>query len=380
MARFTGLTTASTNSMINTLLECGIVEETADVRQTGGRSSSVYQLRCRDFKMLGVQIRVDGLRCVIQDLTLNIHEIVRIDQSMEYVTAEEMVDRITDMVEELLQKANLDISDLLICSAIVPGNVDFRKGIVMDPPRLKSWKSIPLRTMLENKLGLSTVVENDNNAQALACKWKGYIKPEADAVCIGFDGGIGAGILTGGQLYRGFRGIAGELGHITVENDGLLCRCGNHSCFELYSMESALQARICDMTLQKRQGMLWEEFGENVSTASFQDSIDAARRGDEVSLIEFQRAAHYMALGISTLIKIIAPSQVILISSWLEQLKPIYFDMLDQIYKSCSFIRQSDLMFQIKDPKTMFNMASCATALEIVMTDVENNPLLKRIG
>lgn len=378
LAHLTGLTTASTNSMINVLLEHGIVAEAESPRQTGGRSSSVYRLNHSQFKMLGIQIRVDGLCCMIQDMQLQKLECIRRPGCMEYVTAEAMVDMIVEMVDQLLEKAELKLSDLMVCSVIVPGNVDFRKGIVLDPPGLKNWKSIPLKAMLESRLELTTIVENDNNASALACKWKGYINAEADAVCIGFDGGIGVGILTSGQLYRGFRGIAGELGHITVKKDGELCRCGNRGCFELYSMERALRTRICNGVIDRKHGILWEKYGSSVGNVSFDSIVEAAVMGDEVALDELDRGARYMAVGLSTLIKIIAPRQVVLVSSWLDRVKHIYHDMLEQIYKSCSFIRQSDLMFQVRNPEEIFDMATCATAVEQMLTDTVDNPLLKR--
>lgn len=377
LARMTDLTTASTNSMINVLLEQGIVAEAENARQTGGRNSSVYRLNHPMFRILGIQIRVDGLRCVVQDLNMHTIEFVRYDSSMEYVTAEAMVDKIVEMVGQILEKAKIELTDLLICSVIVPGNVDFRKGIVLDPPGLKAWKSIPLKAMMESKLKISTVVENDNNAQALACKWKGYIDQDADAVCVGLDGGIGVGILTNGYLYRGFRGIAGELGHITVKKDGELCRCGNRGCLELYAMEQVMHTRICNGMVSRKHGILWEKYGASITSVPFNEIVDAAVMGDEIALDEFERSARYMAVGLSTLIKIIAPRQVVLVSSWLDKLKSIYYDMLEQVYKSCSFIRQSDLTFQVREPAEIFDMATCATAVELMLNDASDNPLLK---
>lgn len=379
LARLTGLTTASTNSMINLLLESGIVLESESLRRTGGRNSNVYSLNYSRFKLLGIQIRVDGLHCMIQDMQMRKLECVSNNGSMEYVTAETMLDKIVEMVDRLLEKSGIRLSELTMCSVIVPGNVDFRKGIVLDPPGLKNWKSVPLKSMIEDRLKLYTIVENDNNAQAIACKWKGYVDPKADAVCVGFEGGIGVGILTNGQLYRGFRGIAGELGHITVKEDGELCRCGNHGCFELYSKERAIQACICNRVMNRKRGMLWEKFGEGIFSATMEDLVQAAMMGDEIAIDEFERGARYMAIGLSTLIKIIAPRQVVLVSSWLDQLKGIQNDMLHKIYKSCSFIRQSDLMFQIRQPKETFDMATCAPVVERLLTDATDNPLIEHL-
>ncbi|NLA74211.1 MAG: ROK family protein, partial [Deltaproteobacteria bacterium] len=111
----------------------------------------------------------------------------------------------------------------------VPGVVDFRTGTCHWSP-LYDAGSVPLRDRIQNKFGIKTYIENDANTLTLAHQWFGEGRGVDNFIVISIEHGVGMGIITNGQLYRGVRGFAGEMGHVPVTPDGELCVCGKKGC------------------------------------------------------------------------------------------------------------------------------------------------------
>jgi len=115
-----------------------------------------------------------------------------------------------------------------------------REGSTSSPPLLE-WRDVPLGEPLARLLELPVWVENDVNALTLAECWHGAGHRFRNFVCITVGEGIGAGVVIGGELYRGAFGGAGEVGHITIDPDGPRCRCGEHGCLEVYASDRFLE-------------------------------------------------------------------------------------------------------------------------------------------
>jgi len=117
----------------------------------------------------------------------------------------------------------------------VPGIIDMRNGMVRQSPNLPDWVDYPAQTEIEKRLGTRVFLENDANAAALGEKWLGAARDFDDMAMLTLGTGVGGGIVLGGRIWRGMTGMAGELGHMTVEPDGVRCGCGNTGCLEVYA-------------------------------------------------------------------------------------------------------------------------------------------------
>jgi glucokinase len=123
----------------------------------------------------------------------------------------------------------------------VPGIIDMDTGIVRKSPNLPDWIDYPVREEIERLLGTRVILENDANVAALGEKWLGAGR-EAESLCmITLGTGVGGGLVLNGRIWRGMTGMAGEVGHMTVEPDGPPCGCGSHGCIEQFASATAIK-------------------------------------------------------------------------------------------------------------------------------------------
>jgi glucokinase len=154
-----------------------------------------------------------------------------------------LVADLAGLVEATVQSAELKLADLRTVSIGVPGAVDPVGGIVHHAPNL-GWKRVALGPKLEALLKIPVFVENDVNVGLMGEYTLGAGRGAQELVGIFVGTGIGGGIVTGGRLYQGARGAAGEVGHIVVEINGPLCGCGKHGCAEALASRTAMERDV----------------------------------------------------------------------------------------------------------------------------------------
>ena len=124
----------------------------------------------------------------------------------------------------------------------VPGFIDMDSGVVVGSANLPGFQGFPVRDEIQKRLHKPIILENDANAAALGEMWIGAGTGVKDLVLLTLGTGIGGGIIVGGKVLHGFRGMAGELGHMTVYPDGNPCGCGNCGCLEKHASATAITA------------------------------------------------------------------------------------------------------------------------------------------
>jgi glucokinase len=192
------------------------------------------------------------------------------------------------------------------------GYVDDKRATVLFAPNI-NWRHETLKDKIEQRVGLSVVVENDANSAAWGEYRFGAGVGHDDVVCITLGTGLGGGIIIGGKLHRGRFGVAGEFGHIRVVPDGLLCGCGSQGCWEQYASGRALirYARqratatpdAAEVLLSLGDGTPEGIEGRHVSMA--------ARRGDPVAIDSFRELARWAGAGLADLASLFDPSAFI---------------------------------------------------------------------
>ena len=122
----------------------------------------------------------------------------------------------------------------------VPGIIDMGTGMLRQSPNLPGWEDYPVRQEIEQRLGARVILENDANCAALGEKWLGAAQDVDDMLMLTLGTGVGGGLVLGGRIWHGARGMAGEPGHINVLRDGHPCGCGSHGCLEQYASATAV--------------------------------------------------------------------------------------------------------------------------------------------
>jgi glucokinase len=173
----------------------------------------------------------------------------------------------------------------------VPGFIRIQEGFITNSPNLPYFENFPVRDELSRRLQAPVILENDANAAAFGEKWMGAGKNYDDLVLLTLGTGIGGGIISGGHILRGFVGMAGELGHITVVPNGNPCACGNRGCLEKSASATAIVAMAHMLHL-----------GDNLTSKDVADLAgQQGEAGDKARAI-FRTMGEALGIALATLV------------------------------------------------------------------------------
>jgi glucokinase len=206
---------------------------------------------------------------------------------------------ITEMTRDISQLASkYQASGRLSGIGIgVPGIIDMHTGYLRESPNLPGWANYPVRNEIEQRLGTRVLLENDANAAALGEKWLGAGKDVDSLVMFTLGTGVGGGIIVDGRVWHGMTGMAGELGHMTVEPEGVKCGCGNNGCVEQYASATAIVRMAREATASGMSPELQKAMRDNAEFSS-KMVYQLAIQGDDAARRIFERVGR--ALGVIT--------------------------------------------------------------------------------
>lgn len=191
-----------------------------------------------------------------------------------------------------------------------PGPLDPKAGIVIAPPTLAGWHDVPLIDILGQHFGLPVRLENDANAAALG-EWRfGAGRGSGSLVFVTVSTGIGGGVVADGHIYHGRRGLAAEIGHMTITGEGDRCFCGAIGCFEAVASGTALGRRATRMTAP-RDGSLLRRLS-NDGDVSARHVVEAARTGDANALDLIEAEAMWLGIGFTNLLHLYSPDLIVM--------------------------------------------------------------------
>ena len=236
VSRVTGLSRSTVSAIVRELMHEELVQERADASQTGpadrrnGRPPSLLSFTGAPGVLVGVDVGHRHVRVAVADLAAAplAEQYLTIDVDHE---ATEVLDRTAQMVHECLSEADVSPDRVLGVGMGVPGPIDPRTGTIVSPI-LPGWVGMIPARELSRRIGLEVRADNDANLGALGELQHGAARGVADVIYVKVAGGIGAGLILAGRLHRGVTGIAGEIGHVRLQDDGPVCRCGSRGCLE----------------------------------------------------------------------------------------------------------------------------------------------------
>ncbi|MBI2863060.1 MAG: ROK family protein [Chloroflexi bacterium] len=193
-----------------------------------------------------------------------------------------------------------------------PGPLDFRTGVIISAPNLSGWHEVPLKDILQSSLGLPVAVGNDANLAALGEATYGGGRGSKNLIYITVSTGIGGGVIVEGKLLLGERGLAAEVGHMSIEAFGPACGCGNLGCLEVLASGTAIarkaKERIAAGEATAMTSMLARQGGE----LGAEIVVDAAKGGDAIAREIMSVAATYLGVGVTNLLHLYNPGMVII--------------------------------------------------------------------
>jgi glucokinase len=193
-----------------------------------------------------------------------------------------------------------------------PGPSNPGKGIIFTSPNLPGWDNVPITTLAEQLFNRRVFLINDANAAALAEHRFGSGRGTSNLVYITVSTGIGGGIIIGGKLYAGAIGTAGELGHMTINDKGPLCNCGNYGCWEALASGTAI-ARQARIDIDKGTKTLVRDLvSGDLEKVSAEVVRIAAAQGDSMAKELISQTGYYLGVGLANLINIFNPELIVI--------------------------------------------------------------------
>ena len=244
IARHTGLSRSTVSTLVADLQAHGlVVERTGDGAFAGtgkqGRPPVLLALDSSAGAAVGIDFDHDKVRVAVSDLS---REVLAEDTHAMDVdhNACDAIETAARMVEEAIAKAGLTSDRVLGIGMGLAGPVDHDRGALHPSAILPGWAGIDVARDMEERTGIPVHLDNDANLGALAEVTLGAGRDAGSAAYIQMSSGIGAGLIVDGRPYRGHRGTAGEIGHVLVDEQGPICRCGNRGCLETFASAPAL--------------------------------------------------------------------------------------------------------------------------------------------
>ncbi|WP_406016283.1 ROK family transcriptional regulator [Streptomyces sp. NBC_00984] len=303
LARRTGLSSTAVTKAARPLIDDGYLHELPPERTAPGAGRPVNPLAVtpdREF-VVGVKISADTLYGAVCDLRAQ----------MRTTASRPLGDRdpaavcalLADLVAELLDARPEYRARTRHLGIAVSGDVDRPCGRVRYSV-LPSWRDVPLAETVAAATGLTVTVENDVKAITAAEHWFGEGIGTEYFALVTIGAGIGSGIVINGELVAGAYGVAGEMGHISIDPAGPRCHCGQTGCVEAIASSDAVLAAIRCAT--------------DDPDLDFDGAVQLARGGDPAAQGVFARAGHAIGVGIATLVNLVGPERVVVTGEGLD--------------------------------------------------------------
>ena len=308
LAQRMDLSKAAMTMIVNDLINCQVIHETEPSNRQSGRPPIILEVDPSRGHVLGIDLGATHISILLTDLGARIVDEIEVPYNVAE-GPEVSLNQVDYLLRNILEKNQLALNNISAIGLGVPGPIDTATGMVFAPPIMPGWDSYPIQKTLENKWGAPISLNNDAELGALGEWAYGVGRGDSHLAYIKVGSGIGAGLLLNGQIYRGATGSAGEIGHLTILENGPLCDCGNYGCLEALAGGKAI-ARQAREAIQKGQKTLLSGMGP-VEAITARDVTTAARRGDLVSQKIIVGAGHYLGIAIAGLVNLFNPQTVV---------------------------------------------------------------------
>jgi predicted NBD/HSP70 family sugar kinase len=299
IARRTGLSRSTVSSLVADLQADGLVVERPEPGSAhgaqGGRPPILLSFDASAGAAVGIDFGHSHLRVAVSDLasTILAERTRPLDTDHD---AQEGLDAAAELVSDTLADAGVNRAQVIGAGMGLPGPIEQGEGTVGSSSILPGWIGMAAETEMRRRLAIPVMVDNDANLGALAEAAFGAGRAAGDLIYLKVSSGIGAGLILNGRLYRGSGGLAGELGHVLVDPDGIVCRCGNRGCLETVAATGALV------------DLLRRSHGEDVTV---QAMLAAARGGDVGCRRVIQDAGRALGGVVATLLNVLNPELLV---------------------------------------------------------------------
>lgn len=316
IARVTRLTRTTVSDVVSGLLAEGLVDEVGRGESIGGKSPILLSVIADSRYLIGLNLAQDKFIGAVVNLRGEIKEVAEVEVRDD--NGEKALQLVYQILDQLIRKK---YKPLVGIGVGAPGLINTREGIVLNAVNL-GWENLPLGSLLQKKYKLPVLILNDSQATAVGeYVYGNKHEPDENLIVVNVKYGIGAGILLNGQLFQGDGGGAGEIGHVVVQENGELCRCGKRGCLETVSSARAVMRHL--------------------KMKSLDAVYSAFESGDSKVTETIDRAAHYLGVSLANLIGTLNIQKIVLTGD-MTRFGASWFESVNDSMRNAALTRMSD--------------------------------------
>lgn len=310
ISRKTHTSSPTTGKLIEELMLDGLVNNSGQISAStgGGPRPQLYTINPESRYILGIDVGRHNTRMGILNFG---NQIITDIESYEIhlEDPEGTVNEIVDHANAMIESATIDRQKLLGIGIALPGLVNSESGRSYS---YFDFEDTTIRTVFEQKFSKPVVVENDARAMTLG-EWRyGLAQDRSNVLNLNIGWGVGVGMILNGKLYPGGSGFAGELGHIRIAQNGLLCHCGKRGCLETVASGTALARLAKEGIKTGNLSILNKMVNDDLDAIEAGIVIQAANDGDEYAIEILGEIGSHLGEGIAVLIHLFNPEMIIL--------------------------------------------------------------------
>ena len=343
LVQLTGFSAGLITGITQALMGKRLVIESAGRPSASGRKPLALTVRPDSAYVVGVDLGSFNLRVVVTDILGNVVYKLRTETNL-FEGRQKVLERTFNAMDDAIEQSGISPKVIRGIGIGHSGIIDPVTGAVLSFPRpgqMTEWKNVPLQRMVERRFERPCILEDSVRAIALAERCFGLGMNLEDFVYIDVGMGIGAGIFLNGALYQGPGGGAGEFGHMTVEENGPLCCCGNSGCLEIMAscaaiihaarsaIERGVDSRIRELVEGKLEGI------------SIEIIARAARENDSLAFRVLHEAVSHIGVALADVVNLLNPG-VVVFGGPLFRAAPYLLESLNRVIKQRALERSAN--------------------------------------
>jgi predicted NBD/HSP70 family sugar kinase len=344
------LSTPKVTHLIAGLVTDGLVEDLGKLDSTGGRKPNVYGMVSNSAFFLGVDVKHSHVNIGLTDLQ---KKMVKLTENIPYKLSNDR-DALTELCElitKFIKESKVKKNKILGIGLNLSGRINYFTGYNYN---VFDFNEEPLSEFLQSELGIQTYLENDAKAMAYGEYSSGLVKDEKNVLFLNMDYGLGMGVIINGQLYYGKSGFAGELGHIPMYDNEIICKCGKKGCLETEASGQALLRLFKEKILDGSTSSLVpagkpKNLKQILENITLEDIIQAIEHDDVLSIELIGQIGEKLGRGIAVLINIFNPELIILGGSLASTGDYLSLPVLSAIHKYSLSLVSNDTQLKVTE-------------------------------
>lgn len=307
IAKELNISVPKATDLVSSMVEENILKDEGKQDSTGGRRANAFGLMANAGYFLGIDIKLHHVNFGLMDLKKGM---VTLEEKVPYrlMNTEDALLELFQLIQHFLDQHQQYKKNLIAIGLNIPGRINPRTGHNYNH---FNFREEPLSEIIYEKFGIPTTIENDSKAMVLGEFFHADASNEKNAILINLDYGIGMGILIDGKIYHGKSGFSGELGHIPLFDNEIICHCGKKGCLETEASGIALLRKFKER-IQAGSTSLAFDGTRAIETITLQNIIEAAKNEDTLCIEILEELGEKLGKAIAIVINIFNPETVIL--------------------------------------------------------------------